>query len=95
MVWREGMAVWVPLDSVLGPQTTPTAARRRESRRLVWAITAAAVLKVAAVATLGFFAVKFVQRVRQVVQASGENDPADATEAAGKEITVSTNSLTE
>jgi len=105
LVWRQGMAAWATLDSILAasasgalsaqPPPIPAAARQRKSRRLVWGITAAAVLAVAGVVWVGFFAVKFARRVRQVVQAAGENNSANATEVAGKQVTVTTNSLTE
>ena len=102
LVWREGLAAWTTLDTVLGasspgappPPMASAAPRKKSHRLLLWGLVTAGVLVVAGVATVGVIAVKFAGRIRQAVQA-GRMSSADATEVAGREVTVSTNSLTE
>jgi hypothetical protein len=106
-VWREGMAAWASLDSVLGtsspgapasapaPPTAAAARKGKSNHLLVWGIVVAAALVVGGVATVGLMAVKFAGRVRQAVQGAGERNSTDSAEVAGREVIVSTNSLTE
>jgi hypothetical protein len=106
LVWREGMAAWASLDSVVGtsnpgtpggtrPPPIPAAALKPKSNRpLIWGITAGVVLAVVAIIAMGFVAVRVARTIRQMVQLAGNGNSAAATEAAGRRIRVSTNAIT-
>ncbi|HTD64950.1 MAG TPA: DUF4339 domain-containing protein, partial [Candidatus Limnocylindria bacterium] len=101
-VWREGMADWQTLDSILQTVQPPSTAtppplplsvsKKKTSRTLVWAVSIGVVLLVIGVVVIGTVASKFVRGVRLAQQRINNRE---SVEVATKSITLTTNSATE
>jgi hypothetical protein len=109
LVWREGMATWVPLDSILQPAApssvppfvppaiastpVPTAKARRKGV-LFWVILTGAFVLLVSFVLLAVFVVSFVKGFREAYRSSTTARQGSA-DLATKPITAATNSFTE
>ncbi len=105
LAWREGMAQWEALDSVLrrdAPGSIPVAAppaiqsvsRSKSTRLLLWILGVCAVLFIGGIVLFGFLVVGFVKEVRnEVLQATTET--GDAVSIASEPLIWNTNTLTD
>lgn len=101
LVWREGMAQWQSLDSILSaapaatrsmPPPLPASALKKNPNSLVaWVVAGGIVMFLAGASLMGVLVVKVAQRLRVQSQGATGNDLL----LASKPIVWNTNSLTE
>jgi hypothetical protein len=102
LVWREGMANWATLDSVLqasGAGTSPpgleSAKKAKGKPVLVWGLVAGAVLILALVCIGAITALKMARKFRQEMESGSQPAGPASVDVAEKEVSVGTNTLTE